>query len=185
MSLCPGDIFRSACPLGWIDTADHFTCLKASHLLALQAPHILSLSLAGFSSSVPLIGSWELSPGSSSLLLRFHPLSLVGYTGNHHDSHHVCAWLSKSTSPASLPFPLRTSLRGDIWPSCRAIACLSVSSFHTRWFWVGQPFSNSLGVLFKLSNPSQTDIFMRTIKRKHYKSKTNKKDMQNPSLTFY
>lgn len=158
MSLCPGDIFQSTCPLGWFDTADHSTCLKVSHLLVLQAPHMLSLSLAGFSSSVSLIGSWGLHPGSSSLLLRFHPLSLVGYAGNHHYSHHVCAWLSESTSPASFRFLVRTPLRGDIWPSSRAIVCLSVSSFHTHSFWVGQPFSNFLGVFFKLSNPSQTDI---------------------------
>ena len=123
-----------------------------------RPPHMLSLSLAGFSSSVSLIGSWGLHPGSSSLLLRFHPLSLVGYAGNHHYSHHVCAWLSESTSPASFRFLVRTPLRGDIWPSSRAIVCLSVSSFHTHSFWVGQPFSNFLGVFFKLSNPSQTDI---------------------------
>ena len=177
MSLCPGDKFQSTCPLGWFDAAEHSTCLKASHLLALQAPHILSLSLS-------LIGSWGLSPGSSSLLLGFHPPSLAGGTGKHHYSHHICAWLSKSTSPASLPFPLRIPLRGDIWPSSRAIAYLSVSSFHTHSFWVGQPFSNSLGVFFKLSNPSQTDIFMKTIKSKHCKSKTNKKDTQIQASLF-
>lgn len=112
-----------------------------------------------------------LSPRPSSLLLRFHPLSLVGCNSNHHWSHHAWAWYSQNPHPQPrFLFHCAPHSGGFTRPSSRVMVCPSADPFLTLSFWLGQCSSKSLGwkiCFLKFSNPSQTDIFIRTIKMKH------------------